>query len=1262
MIQVFHTNQPTRHVEQLCAQVSAARMLDPRGPFARALVVVPDQRTGAWLKLQIAAQHGSMTNFEITTLEDYVATLLDLPHLADRRTLRARFESVLRDRELLERPEMAATLRYLGGVERLDAASHDDAERDLLERRRFQLSAQLSEIFEHYMYSRPQVLAAWEEDHLLYQESSAQQVELWQRALWRAAIAKHGTLYTPSHAASLVRAGDRRVRARLDKIIHVFHPHSTLRAHYDLFDALGTQSILFCYLYNPCAEFWHDLRFGRMLARQEAQLPVPGASGEAGDQATFSSAGVYGGSLDYQGDDSFWSDSEQIPFLLRSWGHAGGLHLRTFEVLPGADRLDLFDEPEAPTPERTLLHQIQQDILHMRRTPLPAGSALFEQRRDRSLQILAASNIRREVEVIASEIWRLIDEDQAAARPGSKLLRLNQIAVLLPEQDREVYQTHIRSIFPATRQLPFNMVDMPAKNWSRAMEAVHMLLALPFGQFRRHELLRLLTHPNLIGQFPNLDPEEWLQWCDDLKILHGADRRDHADTYIKGELFHWDQGLRRLCLGAFMTGKAAQDRRVFSIGHSQHYLPYEYGQSQLVSAGRLVLMARSLIEDARFCRTARMPLHVWADFFCRLLSTYLVQHEPEDELLLHTCRQLMASMADYDLTKEPVSYRVAYENAIELLADVEVRKGQFLLDGVVVMGMEPGRALPFEAIFVAGMNEGAFPRTTPKRPEDLRFATNELGETIIPIDGKLMASSSIIEAHERDHDQYTFLSTLMNAQKHLCVSYVSHDARTGEERQPSSLIHEILYAVELDYLDDDAPDEEIHARTHRVERALVHHHAARRFHERYFEHVLSPDHATHAAANHDRERPPEVTPSAQPEALEEASTLALRHDLEEHCARHAIAYPSRETLQATARRDVWEQIKQKLGLCTPPEDDQIVQQDNVLRLSTYDIRSFLECPLQGSARFLLRLDEDNLEEILLKESELFEPTGRANAMLLRNVFLEKLAREHKESKPFEFKDFYDDHARYFELEGLLPTGPFLRAARERHLKLLERWQENLPLLGAGRSPPMEVRRFGRPIEQDYIDVANPPLSLDMLVGPGRDKVRVEISGRTEVFIPDWPATVIPNQSTNAWRISPKYFLRGFLDQVFLSAAGEHTDKPWTVLLNPAEEAVRYKHKNCIRQFKPLDTQTSRQYLRDVIQDMLTQVHAYYMPVEVVFEHVQGEESVAHIAEQKRQSSWAVTSSDHGPIHDPNRYPAPEDAQKIIARRYGLYFEQLKGKH
>ena len=1230
MIKIFHSNSPGRLLAQLCDMIAATRQLDPRGAFAPAHVVTPDDRVAAWVKIELARRSGLMAHHVFFDLEGLAASALGLKALAAPRALRARLEVVLGDEALLKTEAMAPVLRYLGGAAHVEAAAQDATERDLLERRRFQLAGQLGELMVEYARHRPEILSGWERGESFYQGSSGATVEPWQRALWRAARQRYGTLWTPIDAAEALRAG----RGELERVVHLFLPHLQARAHDVLLDALARRAVVFCYLFDPCEAFWQDLRFGRAHSGLSDGLSAQSPPGTT----PLSSATVLGGAMEYQGDDSFWEAESEVPFLLKSWGFAGGAQIRALGELSGAEREDLFVPVELERGH--LLGTMRRDLLKMRRSEAAALKIS-----DRSVRVLSASSVRREVEVIASEIWRLIEENASACERDDQveLLGLNQIAVLLPEPERDLYQTHIRAIFPATRQLPYNMVDMPAKSWSRAMEALHMLLALPFGQFRRHELLRLLTHPNVLGPESQIDPQQWLTWCDDLRILHGADRRDHADTYIEGELFHWDQGLKRLCLGAMMTGQEADDRRAFEL-HGAHYLPHEYGQGELLSAGRLVVMARSLIADASFCRTARMPLSDWSAFFCQMVSSYLTQHEPQDELSLHTSRQLLASLRDLDLTGRPVSYRVAYEAATELLGEVEVRRGQFLLDGVVVMGLEAGRALPFKATFVAGLNEGVYPRSVSRRPEDLRFATDERGELLDP-------EARRVSVQQRDEDKYTLLCAAMNTSAQLTLSYVDYDARSGERRPPSALINELLYAIKQDYLPEEVASDRVAA----VEAWCKREHGTRRFEQRYFPELF-------AAPEHDAlaERALSLTPSAQPEACREASALALRHDLEAHCSAHQLVYPTRALLEASSGgNEIWPHIKRRLGLIEVPEAPDLTGERGVLRLSTFDIRAFLECPLQGSARFLLGLDEEE-EEILLKESELFEPSGPAGARLLRAVFLQKLSREHAESKPFEFPEFYDDQARYFELQGLMPTGPFLRAARERHLKLLERWQENLPLLGAGRSPPMEVRHFGRPVEQE-IDVASPPLAIEMRLGSERERVRVEISGRTEAMIPDVPATIIPHSSEQAHRISPKYFLRGFLDQVLMSASGEHTGSPWTVLLNPGEEAQKYKLKNCIRRFKPLDMQVARDYLRGVVSDMLTEVHAYYMPVEVVFEHEQGEEPVAQIAARKRRSRWEVTSSDHGPVHQPERFEPPERPGPIIRRRYGLYFDQLKGR-
>jgi exodeoxyribonuclease V gamma subunit len=438
----------------------------------------------------------------------------------------------------------------------------------------------------------------------------------------------------------------------------------------------------------------------------------------------------------------------------------------------------------------------------------------------------------------------------------------------------------------------------------------------------------------------------------------------------------------------------------------------------------------------------------------------------------------------------------------------------------------------------------------------------------------------------------------------------------------------------------------------RIDAALVARHELRRFHGSYF-----PEVAGEAA-------PPTLTPSVQPDAEREASARELRAQLAEHCHTQGMPFPDAEALRGAFQGPAWEQLRRGLGMLPVPResvDAAWTADRGVLRVSMRDIRNFLECPLQGSARFLLRLGEDEVEDVLGQESELFEANQAASARLLQTVFLEKLTIEHRDDQPYDFDPIYDQRARWYELQGLLPTGPFYSATRSRHLKVLTTWQENLPLLGYGRSAPMQIRRFGRAIEHAMVDVPGAPLTLDVPVpspvGGEPISVRVEIGGRTEVLLPESDAALVCHTTTMAHQLSPKYFLRGFMDHVFLAARGEPTPHRWTVVLNPAEEALQYKHKNCLRRFEPVDQAEAQGFLRDIVREMITRVHAYYLPVEVAFEHLERGEPLEQVAERRRGNSWDRTSADFGPVREPRRFELPDEADAIIKRRYGLYFER-----
>jgi hypothetical protein len=89
----------------------------------------------------------------------------------------------------------------------------------------------------------------------------------------------------------------------------------------------------------------------------------------------------------------------------------------------------------------------------------------------------------------------------------------------------------------------------------------------------------------------------------------------------------------------------------------------------------------------------------------------------------------------------------------------------------------------------------------------------------------------------------------------------------------------------------------------------------------------------------------------------------------------------------------------------------------------------------------------------------------------------------------------------------------------------------------------------------------------------------------------------------------------------------------------------------------VDQAEAQGFLRDIVREMITRVHAYYLPVEVAFEHLERGEPLEQVAERRRGNSWDRTSADFGPVREPRRFELPDEADAIIKRRYGLYFER-----
>ncbi|MGI5861126.1 MAG: exodeoxyribonuclease V subunit gamma [Myxococcales bacterium] len=1163
-------------------------------------LVVPNRNVETWVKHQLARRDGIVANIETLQLRRFVAGLLDSPEapvrLADAGVLEDLLLSLLLDDDYLSQRGLERVRDYLyaGG-----------ASADAVDIRRVQLARVLGQLFEEYGYSREELLAAWPRGVKLAGTPFAE-IEAWQRRLWldarellRKRCEQTGERCLPLPellAAAPAKLGDGRP-------VFMFGVSYVARAFQRILAGLARAGDLHVYTLNPCAEFWEDIPAGWELRKLDKKLPRLGADA----LAEFDPFGLAKGPQGYP--------------LLQLWGRPGRENIRLLNEVADCDFQAAFDDPLEREP--TLLRLVQGDIL--RNMPEPEGRRI-DLSQDSSLRVLACPGIRREAEVIAGEIWSLMEADEK--RSGREPLRFNDIAVLVAGSDPETYFTHLAAVFEETYGIPFSISDSPFAAESRVAEAVAMLLELPFGRFSRSELMRFLTHPTVAGRYGEIDPGEWLGWCKAVGIVHGADHADHANTYIERDILNWDQGMRRLALGAVMTGPRSGEQRALELDlrgdGAERYLPEELGQSSQGSAASFGLLARSLIADLRFARSARLTTAQWAELLGAMVETYVSPRGEQEERELERCLRAVRSVAEYGLDGREVSCRVASELASASLGSISGGRGQYLSRGVVISTLQPMRALPFRVVFIAGLGEGRFPAQDRRNQLDLRQAKPQAGDV-----------------SPRERDEYMFLEGLLCARDRLYLSYVSRHELTGDSLEPAPVVAELLRVVERWYL----PEREEGAPS-----PLVETHALRRYEPRYFP-------ALHGQPG------PEMP--ASPAARAEAKALAFRGQIAAALG-SGIKVPDlgtlREALSESGRalldRQLRLHIERPAGGLVLPE---------TLRLSLSRLRGFLECPLQAGAKQLLKLQDDDGDDLLDREDEPFCTELLERVQLLRGGFVEKLAREAR-GEPASFEAVYDARGERLVASGRMPTGVFREVEREGHLAVLRDWERLLREgLGDEACRPERVRFGAAADEHDGADDTFDPIVVGFdpgELGPESPGLRVEIVGATEPLVLGRRASLtLINRSLGSNKVvealrAGRVSLRGFVDAVALAAAGQGGAGHQSLIC--VTNGVEGKLD--AYSFEPIGRDEALAWLRRVVADMLSGVHDYLLTAEAVL-HYGARADSPGFAEALEEVFALFSRSSHGSSYGPIKridvFGPPEErrACELIARRWGLYFEK-----
>src|SRR5712692_7635788 len=563
MIRLHYSNRLENLIAPLADAVTEHQLRQPLEPIS---IVVPSRVVEQFVKYRLAESIGVAANLKFPFLRSYLAEILgnadpnlkilDAGEHAD--ALQLILFECLRSRAHRDDPGLKPARDYIG------AGSKTDTD---LELRTLMLAGQMARLFREYSISRRQMIKQWRAARR-GDLTAMGEMERWQRHLWQLVFDLHGRVRPEWMLDSETRLmmlpdafeaiDSERLRAALSSTLHVFGSSYAGNAYAEIFARLGAAGELRIYALNPCREFWEDVDTSRRgaltgWARREDRV----------------------GHLIDESEDPFALNSISDPPALRLWGRPGREYIRVLNELTQCDFVPLFSDP-ATVGNAAVFDTLQQSILD--REPeclqVEAGSGASD---DRRIRFLACPGIRRECEIAANAIWSIIREnEELVAQNKAARIRFHEIAVMVPDSSIDDYLPHIESVFRKLHEIPLDLVSRKFSSTSRVAEAIELLLGLPLSRFSRGEIIRLLTHPALIGD-TGIDSSAWPRWSEALGIFFGANDEDLKDTYIPSGLFHWDQGIKRLALGAMMTARGDERPKLYEAG-ANRYLPFEVAQ------------------------------------------------------------------------------------------------------------------------------------------------------------------------------------------------------------------------------------------------------------------------------------------------------------------------------------------------------------------------------------------------------------------------------------------------------------------------------------------------------------------------------------------------------------------------------------------------------------------------------------------------------------------------------------------------------------
>ncbi len=631
--------------------------------------------------------------------------------------------------------------------------------------RRFQLAAQIADLYDQYQTYRADWIADWSAGLNCVVNQRGESVPLneqtWQAALWRAlqadieAWGQSQTSRASVHAQFMqkMRESPSQSNLTLPTRIVVFGVSSLPQQTLEALSIMGQVSQVLLFVNNPCQYYWGDVQDARYWRRNQ----LVKAHRHAIKQGLPLSP--------------LQEDYASFHPLLASWGKQGKDYLQLLNDIDETSayahwfqRVDVFIEPNASTQ----LAELQRHILNL--TPPPEQPLLVSEP-DHSICLRSGYSSQREVEMLQDHLLALFDAD-ASLTPAD-------VMVMMPDVNQ--FTAAVSAVFGRIspkdkRYIPYSIADTSLRI-EPMMQLLQWLLTLPtadIGLSDWHAMFEL-TAVRARFQLTETDVENLHHWLSEAGVRWGLDAQDRSERHHLPQGVQsnsWLFGLERLLLG-YATGESQQAW--------QDILPVAAASGSTADLLGALSEWLNAIRIAQALFSHELPPVIWGCYLEEVLQLFF---DDADDLnsqrwlaRFRTGLNRWLSACEQGQFQQKLPLSIVARAWLDNIDDANSLQRPFLSGGVQFATLMPMRAIPFKVICLIGLNERDYPRQQVKQDFDL-----------MALAGQWRAG----DRSRRYDDRYLFLEAILSARQQLYLSWTGRSIRDDQPRAPSILVSQFI--------------------------------------------------------------------------------------------------------------------------------------------------------------------------------------------------------------------------------------------------------------------------------------------------------------------------------------------------------------------------------------------------------------------------------------------------------------------------------------